>query len=95
MKTALRCSIVASVCALAFAMGCASDTGMSESKGDKKVIAVNKNCAMQPGEAVDPAVHETYKGDVIGFCCTKCQGKFDKMTDAEKDAAVKKAKAAK
>lgn len=94
MKTALRCTIVAGVCALALAMGCASDKGMSESKGDVKVVAVNMNCAMKPGSPVDPAVHETYKGEVVGFCCGMCQSKFDKMTDAEKDAAVKKAKAA-
>lgn len=94
MRTAARCAIAVGACTLALVLGCASDKGMSESKGDKNVVAMNKNCLMQTNEAVDPAVHETYKGQVVGFCCTKCQAGFDKMTDAQKDAKVKSAMAA-
>jgi hypothetical protein len=80
---------------MAFATGCSSDkTSMSESKGDQRVVAVNKTCPVG-GEAVNPAVHESYKGKTVGFCCTKCESKWDNMTDAQKDEAFKKAMAAK
>lgn len=91
MRIAARCALAVVACSLTLVFGCASDKGMSGSNGDKNMVAVNKNCVMQNDEAVDPAVHETYKGQVVGFCCAKCEGAFDKMTDAQKDAAVKKA----
>ena len=45
--------------------------------------AINKNCAVNQDEAVDPkAKTYLYKGKVIGFCCESCIDDFKK--DPEK-----------
>ena len=33
-------------------------------------------------------ITKEYKGKEVGFCCKKCAGKWDGMSDAEKDAAL-------
>lgn len=43
------------------------------------------------GEAIDAEEDGvTYKGQSIGFCCGKCSGKFDAMSDPDKVAALAK-----
>jgi YHS domain-containing protein len=45
--------------------------------------AVNKFCAVEKENAVDPTVATTtYKGKTIGFCCEDCIKKFDRDPDA-------------
>ena len=86
--------------ALAFTAGCKSDEKKAEgpaasNTGAMAVKADNTKC---PGTLapVNPSVPTVaYKGKNIGFCCGKCPAAFAKMTDAEKDAAVAKAMAAK
>lgn len=51
-------------------------------------------CVMS-GEPVDPAVTSAYAGGKVGFCCEKCQGKWDKLSDADKKATLAKATSAK
>jgi YHS domain-containing protein len=43
---------------------------------------VNKYCAVDQDNEVDPTVTITYKGMVIGFCCKDCIKDFEK--DPEK-----------
>ena len=43
---------------------------------------VNKYCAVNRDEEIDPTVTYVYKGKVIGFCCDDCIPKFKK--DPEK-----------
>jgi len=43
---------------------------------------VNKYCAVNRDEEIDPTVTTTYNGKTIGFCCDSCIPKFKK--DPEK-----------
>jgi YHS domain-containing protein len=43
---------------------------------------INKFCAVNRDEEIDPTVTYVYKGKVIGFCCDDCIPKFKK--DPEK-----------
>lgn len=43
---------------------------------------INKYCAVNRDEEVDPTVTYVYKGKVIGFCCSDCIPTFKK--DPEK-----------
>lgn len=52
---------------------------------------MNSKCPMS-GEETDPSVTSDYKGGKVAFCCTTCQGKFAKLSDADKAAKVAAAK---
>jgi hypothetical protein len=53
------------------------------------IITANEYCAVVNDDPVDPAVpFAEWKGQKIGFCCKGCLPKWNKMTDAEKDAGV-------
>jgi YHS domain-containing protein len=56
--------------------GGAADKSDSQAAG-KAAKPVNKLCAVNPDDAVDPTVTTVYEGKVIGFCCEDCQKKFD------------------
>jgi YHS domain-containing protein len=43
---------------------------------------INKYCAVNRDEEIDPTVTTVYNGKVIGFCCDDCIPKFKK--DPEK-----------
>jgi hypothetical protein len=43
-----------------------------------------------PDHPTDPDVTVMYKGVKVGFCCEDCIGKWNKLSDAEKDAKLKK-----
>ena len=43
---------------------------------------INKMCAIETKNAIDPTVTVMYKGKVIGFCCKDCIPEFQK--DPEK-----------
>jgi YHS domain-containing protein len=43
---------------------------------------INKFCAVNKDEEIDPTVTYVYNGKVIGFCCDSCIPKFKK--DPEK-----------
>jgi hypothetical protein len=40
---------------------------------------------------VDPAVTTQWRGQTVGFCCSGCPKQWEKMSDAQKDAALAKA----
>ena len=56
--------------------GKSADKSESQAAG-KAAKPVNKFCAVNPDDAVDPTVTTVYEGKVIGFCCEDCQKKFD------------------
>jgi YHS domain-containing protein len=56
--------------------GKTADKSDSQAAG-KAAKPVNKFCAVNTEDAVDPTVTTVYEGKVIGFCCEDCQKKFD------------------
>lgn len=59
------------------------------------VTTVNKVCVVEPEDFVNPDVPAAdFKGQKVGFCCKGCVPKWNKMTDAQKDAALAAAIAA-
>lgn len=82
--------------AAALACGCkgnkenckpASATASAASMG-----LMNSKCPLMPEHAADKTVTADYKGGKVGFCCKGCVGKWSAMSDAQKDAALAKAK---
>jgi hypothetical protein len=49
---------------------------------------VNSMCVMNPDGKVDPSVTTVHDGKTVAFCCSQCRGKFEKLSDADKDARV-------
>ena len=73
--------------------GCkSSEKTTSASASETKTVstkAVNSVCPMT-GEELGSAPGKTvaYHGKTVGFCCAGCATKWDKLTDAEKDAKL-------
>jgi|GEM_PF-488718 len=55
------------------------------------VKAVNTVCPVVDADGADENVTAEWRGKTIAFCCPTCVRKFDRMSDAEKDAMLKKA----
>jgi hypothetical protein len=76
--------------------GCAStqcpdsdDKSKCTAPKEGTITSVNTMCAVNHNDPVDPAVATAeWKGQKIGFCCAGCVPKWNKMTPAQKDAAV-------
>lgn len=78
--------------------GCASQTHEEEEAcGEIKpgvVTSVNSMCAVVTSDPVNPALTPVvWKGQKVGFCCKGCIPRWEKMTEAEKDASLAKAMA--
>jgi len=62
--------------------------------GENQVEIVNPKCPVM-GTAMEKMVPEKmtrmFKGQRYGFCCEVCLGKWDKMTDAEREPIAKQA----
>jgi YHS domain-containing protein len=70
-------SIALLVLAVAFAaVGFADDKQAGQSRSAPTSQPINKMCAVEHDDPVDPAVTVEYKGKVIGFCCKDCVPKF-------------------
>jgi len=55
------------------------------------ITSANTLCVVVNADPVDPAVTPAeWKGMKIGFCCEGCRPRWEKLTEAEKDAAVAK-----
>lgn len=67
--------------------GCATDKA-TQSSAATSGTAINSMCAC--GSPLDGKTYTTYNGQKIGFCCQKCEGEFNAMTDAQKKAEVTK-----
>ncbi len=74
--------------------GCAAHSEETCKPGDanaKPVAgAVNAVCPVGGDDATHSNVTTSYKGKTVALCCEGCKPKFDKMTDAQKDAALAK-----
>lgn len=95
MKT--RAALLACLLAgVPFLAACHSDKKTDDQHATKASMgAVNSKCPMRGTECPlgDKAVTTAYKGQTVAFCCKGCEGKWEKLSDAEKDqrlAAVKK-----
>jgi hypothetical protein len=100
MKCCFASRIGIGALVLACAIGVVSAVGChSGEKKDTKAMAstkaVNTMCVVNPHDEVDPSVTADYKGQKVGFCCSKCKAKWDKMSDADKAAMFKAATTAK
>ncbi len=47
-------------------------------------------CVINPSK--DATITVTHNGAEVGFCCKKCKGKWEGMSDADKQTALDKAK---
>ena len=81
------------VCVLAAALtGCNSSPKTAEAP--KASGTVNHVCPVAGAEfGTAPGASRTWKSSSVGFCCNNCAGKFDKMTDTEKDNVINIARA--
>jgi hypothetical protein len=85
---ALGCTLILGGCA-----GNKSHESDAECKAAKGTPTTpNKVCVMMNDDPVDPAVAPVeWRGQKYGLCCNGCRGKWNALTDAQKDAAVAKA----
>ncbi len=82
--------VAASIGALAGCHGgpAKEDEAMCLQRKPGTIVTVNEYCVVNLADPVDPAIVQEWKGQKVGFCCKGCLPKWEKMTDAEKDAAV-------
>ena len=68
-------------------------------RGPKHTPVVNAKCPITGNEIdpekVPPACRRNFDDKIIGFCCTGCPKKWDKLTDEEKKESLAKAMAPK
>jgi hypothetical protein len=59
------------------------------------VTTANKMCVVMFDDPVNPATEPVvYKGQKYGLCCEGCRERWEKMTDAQKEANIARAMAA-
>ncbi|MHC4991451.1 MAG: hypothetical protein ACYTGC_10760 [Planctomycetota bacterium] len=80
--------IVLTCCALVLA-ACESTQESEEpaSQPEASLGVLNDTCPVMGG-AVDENTTVAYEGYEIGLCCAGCVGKWDEMSDSEKQAFV-------
>lgn len=92
MKKIAALSLLALVGALS--TGCAANSEETCKPGDPNAKPAagmaNAVCPIGGDDATGSTVTTSYKGKTIALCCEGCKPKFDKMSDAEKDAALAK-----
>lgn len=74
----------------------AAGTTTASAPASKPAGCVNTRCPIM-NKAIDPAnvpepLTRMYKGQKVGFCCGGCPARWDKLTDAEKDAKLEASK---
>lgn len=98
-RTLMSVTLASFALACAVAGGCANSQCADETEDAAKCAApkpgtittANTMCAVNPNDPVDPSLTGVeWKGQKIGFCCKGCIPRWNKMTDAQKDAAVAK-----
>jgi hypothetical protein len=88
--------VAISVVALAALVGCASNKAETKTVSPaamKSGPSVNAKCCC--GKPLDGKSYVMYNGQKVGFCGPECVNEFNAMTDAQKQAQVAKATAAK
>lgn len=89
MKNACIRLAAATLAAVAFSVAGCQSTKKAETKASPSVMNTTCPVSHEP-IAADQTVD--YKGGKVGFCCKNCQTKWAGMTDAQRDAALAKAK---
>jgi hypothetical protein len=90
--------LVSLVVGCALALGGCAGNNHRESDAECKAVkpgtitTSNKVCVMVNDDPVNPSVEPvTWKGHKYGLCCNGCRGKWNALTDAQKDEAVARA----
>ncbi len=85
------------LCITLAALACASLLGAcnkeSKSSGAKAATTVSAGAVSSKcpcGAPSDGKTYSMYNGTKVGFCCTKCQAKWDAMGDSAKAADIAK-----
>ncbi|MCA9283945.1 MAG: hypothetical protein KDA22_01930 [Phycisphaerales bacterium] len=52
------------------------------------ITTVNEYCVVVQEDPVNPEIVREWNGQRVGFCCNGCIPRWDKMTDAQKQAAL-------
>jgi hypothetical protein len=73
-------------CAALALSGCQSTSGNGADTAGNE--AVNTVCPMMPSHEIDPEVTREFMGMKVAFCCAKCTGGWDDLSDAEKKAKL-------
>lgn len=82
---------IACIAGLSLALtGCNSSQKAESTSGSMAVKADNTLCPIMGSPVKEGGATVAYNGKNVGFCCPGCAGKFAKMTDAEKQAAIAK-----
>ncbi len=72
---------------------CGNEAQCKSFKGTPTTI--NKMCVIMVEDPVNPATEPVvYKGQKYGLCCEGCRPKWEKLTDAQKEANIARAMAA-
>ena len=90
----LTTTVRMAACAMIFAgalTGCNNDKKHAEAASDKAMVMANTKCPYS-GAPVNMSVTRPYHGKTVGFCCADCEKKWDKASDAERDAMLAKCK---
>jgi hypothetical protein len=66
----------------------ADDEPMCKKRKPGTIVSVNQYCAIVLDDPVDPAVVVEWKGQKVGLCCKGCMPKWEKLSEAERDAAL-------
>ena len=63
-------------------------TSNSSGTSSSAQAAMNAKCPMSGEELDAQSPTEAYKGQNVGFCCTKCMKRWDALPDADKNAKL-------
>jgi hypothetical protein len=66
-----------------------ADSGQSPRQANMGVV--NTKCPVVPSHTLDPNVTREFQGKKVAFCCAGCIPAWDKLSDADKAAALKRA----
>ncbi len=74
---------------------CSAHTGGGEKLTSAGSDPVNTHCPIMGGKIdpakVTPSVTREWRGKKVAFCCPPCTGKWEKLTEEQKQAALAKA----
>ena len=97
-----RLAVPAMLVAALFLGACSSDSKKSDTKNTTTTTSpatksgsmgvMNSKCPMTGEEVDSTSPTMDYKSGKVAFCCPGCEGKFSKLSDADKAAKVTAAK---
>ncbi|MCK6448849.1 MAG: hypothetical protein L6Q99_20840 [Planctomycetes bacterium] len=64
------------------------DESMCLKRKPGTIVTANEYCAIVLDDPVDPSIVVDWNGQKVGFCCKGCLPRWEKLTAAEKDAAL-------